>query len=187
MNYNTSLGRFFQSKPLYLDGVKQKKPNVRKLMEQPWQMTLAVMWDEVTDTICNLNFIQAKAVAKFTYDLVEDFNIVLDLIPGNVLQEARIKLEKYAQDLIACAKGALKAEELDIPRCVTPWTEEEKDRGIERQKTNPTSLDILKAYYNFLGHEAANLQNYAKDFPFSPINKPGIIHLAVLWVKQRND
>jgi len=36
------------------------------------------LWDEVTDTLCNLDFIQLKACAKMTYDLVKDFNDVLE-------------------------------------------------------------------------------------------------------------
>lgn len=37
INYHTTLATYFQSKPLYLDGESFRKPNVRKLMEQPWQ------------------------------------------------------------------------------------------------------------------------------------------------------
>lgn len=171
MNYNESLGRYFRTKPLYLDETVHKKPYVRKLMEQPWQMTQAGMWDEVTDTLCNLDFIQAKAVAKLTYELVDDFNKVLEVIPENAEnvrkeRERQARMEKYTQDLISYAKGEIKAEELDIPQCVIPWTEEEKDREIERQKTNPNRLDILKAFNNFLGHEAENMQNFATDFSY---------------------
>jgi len=45
----------------------------------------------VTDPICNLDFIQAKAGAKMTYDLVKDFNDVLEVIPENA---ANIRQQK---------------------------------------------------------------------------------------------
>jgi len=33
---NKNLAEYFASKPLYLDEPTQKKPNTRKLVEQPW-------------------------------------------------------------------------------------------------------------------------------------------------------
>jgi hypothetical protein len=41
--YHTPLASYFQKKPLYLDEPTQKKPNVRKLMEQAWQQTKGEM------------------------------------------------------------------------------------------------------------------------------------------------
>ena len=35
-SYNSNLAEYFQEKPLYLDEPTQKKPNTRKLVEQPW-------------------------------------------------------------------------------------------------------------------------------------------------------
>jgi hypothetical protein len=64
-------------------------------MEQPWQQTRAELWDEVTDTLCNLDFIQAKAVAKMTFDLVRNFNDVLGVIPDNA---ENIRQEKARQE-----------------------------------------------------------------------------------------
>jgi len=46
--YHSNLIDYFASKPLYLDEPTQKKPNVRKLLEQPWQPWLQIkgeMWD----------------------------------------------------------------------------------------------------------------------------------------------
>lgn len=39
--YQKTLATYFQSKPLYLDGEEFKKPNVRKLVERPWQLSKA--------------------------------------------------------------------------------------------------------------------------------------------------
>ena len=72
--YHVNLAGYFTDKLLYLDEPTQKKPNTRKLVEQPWQQTKGEMWDEVTETLCNLDFIQAKAAAKMTYELVSDLN-----------------------------------------------------------------------------------------------------------------
>jgi hypothetical protein len=83
IHYHTILADYFSGKPLYLDEPIQKKPGVRKLVELPFQQTNGKMWDEVTEALCDLNFIQAKCAAKHTYDLVNDYNVVLESIPDN--------------------------------------------------------------------------------------------------------
>ena len=84
--YHHNIANYFTSKPLYMDESTQKKPNTRKLVEQPWQQTKAEMWDEVTKTLCNLDFIQAKAVARMSHELVGDFIIILGKIPESSIQ-----------------------------------------------------------------------------------------------------
>lgn len=168
MNHHNLLSSYFSHKPLYLDGDKQKKPNVRKLMEQPWQMTRAGMWDEVTESVCNLDFIQAKAAAKLTYDLVDDFNMVLNNIPDNdenilIENERQARMQKYTQDLIAYAKGEI--NELDITNSTTPWTKQEIGSEVYRITNNPSSTDKLRDFANFLGKESYNLQLAAPDIP----------------------
>ena len=167
--YHSSLASYYHSKPLYLDEPTQKKPNTRKLVEQPWQQTRGQMWDEVTNTLCNLDFIQAKAAAKMTYELVNDFNAALEVIPDNAenIREEKARqarMDKYTQDLIACAKGEITIEELEIPESITPWTEEKTDAEIARIKNNPTRSDLLKDFLNFSGQEASNLQKFAYVF-----------------------
>ena len=130
-------------------------------------MTKAKMWDEVTDTLCNLDFIQAKACAKLTYDLVRDFNDVLAVIPDNaenirIEKERQVRMKKYTNDLIAYSRGEIK--ELNIPKSITPWSEEKIKAEIVSMKTNPMPLNRLNDFYNFLGHEVSNLQEYALEF-----------------------
>ncbi len=168
-NYHSILANYFSSKPLYLDVPTQKKPNIRKLVELPWQQTKAKMWDEVTDTICNLDFIQAKAASKMTYELVTDFNVVLEVIPDNaedIRQEKvrQARMNKYTQDLVACAKGEITIDELEIPESITPWTEKQIDAEIERIKINPTGADRLKDFFIYIRQEAGNLQEYSDEF-----------------------
>jgi WD40 repeat protein len=178
-NYHKVLAKYFANKPLYLDEPTQKKPNVRKLMELPWQQTKAAiiekdneeLWDNITNTLCNLDFIQAKAVAKMTYDLVNDFNEVLEVIPDNqenILEEKarQARMDKYTKDLIACAKGEITVDELEITESITPWTEQQIDAEIDRIKTSPTKADHLKEFLNFLGNESNNLQNYSSEIAF---------------------
>jgi WD40 repeat protein len=168
INYHISLAFYFSAQPLFFDGDLQKKPHIRKCVELPYQQTKAGLWDEVTDTLCNLDFIQAKACAKLTYDLVRDFNEVLEKIPENsenIKQEKtrQERMERYTRDLIAYAKRETK--ELEIPETVPLWSEDKINDETERIKTNPTRLDYLRDFRNFLGQEASHLQRYALEFP----------------------
>jgi hypothetical protein len=54
INYHKTLADYFADKGLYLDVMTEKQPDVRKLVEQPFQQTKAQLWDEVTDTLCDL-------------------------------------------------------------------------------------------------------------------------------------
>lgn len=169
-NFYITLATYIASKPHFFDGEAQKKPHIRKCSELPWQQTKAQLWDEVTETLCDLNFIQAKACAKLTYDLVKDYHFALDGLPEYQPEKEKEhkrqeRLKKYTQDLIACAEGEITIEELEVPKCITPWTQEQVDTEIERIKTNPTRADKLKDFINFLGKEVDNLQEYANEFP----------------------
>jgi WD40 repeat protein len=167
LRYRSKLATFFSAQPLFFDCDQQKKPNIRKCMEQPFQQTKAQLWDEVTDTLCNLDFIQAKACANMTYDLVKDFNAVLQVIPDNSENireenERKARMDKYTRNLISYAKGEI--TELEIPETVPVWSKEHCDAELERMKTNSSRLDCLKDFKNFLGQEANNLQIYASEF-----------------------
>ena len=189
--YHNTLAKYYRSKPLYLDAAEQKKPYLRKLMEQPWQMTQAGMWDEVTETLCNLDLIQAKAAAKLTYELVDDFKQVLEVIPDNaenVKQERKrqARLDKYAQDLIAYARGEIKDIEVlqgTINQChgksysklpvETKMLDTQqnssnfihKDSEYPIVESNPNRLETLQKFARFLGRDLCNLQMFAYDVP----------------------
>jgi WD40 repeat protein len=168
--YHLILAFYYSSYPHFFDGDLQNKPHIRKCMELPFQQTKAEMWDEVTNTLCDLEFIQAKACAKMTYDLVKDFNEVLDKIPDNtenIRQEKALKarMERYTLNLIACAKGEKPISYLEIPSSIVPCSQEKIKDEIDRIRTNPTKFDALRDFNNFLGKEAGNLQHYANVLP----------------------
>ena len=164
--YHSTLASYFQSKPLYLDEPTQKEPNKRKLVEQPWQQTKVKQWDEVTQTLCNLDFIQAKAAAKMTYELVHDFNAVLLVLPDNQKNirkenERHTRLENYAKDLVLFANGAI--SELEVPESIIPWNQKRIDSRIESIRKRPTNLNKLNSYSLFLGQELGILHAHAHE------------------------
>jgi hypothetical protein len=131
-------------------------------------------WDDLVNLLCNLEYIQEKASAKLTYHLIEDFNLTLQFLPDNAENirkenERQARMDKYTRDLIAYAEGEI--TDLEIPVTVPLWSKEKINTEIKRIKTNPTRLDRLKEFKNFLGQEASNLQNYAKEYPHFAIQQ----------------
>ena len=170
IKYHDILASYYENKPLYIVEGSCLASKIRKVAELPWQQTKAEMWDSVTDTLCNLDFIQAKASAKMTYDLVNDFNVVLKGIPDNAENNKQkntrqMRLMKYAEDLIACTRGEITRFDLEIPESIPPMTEKQTNIEFNRIKSNPSYSERLKDYLSFLGQEWSNLQNYAQEVP----------------------
>ena len=84
--YHSKLGRYYQSKPLhFIKGIKQV-PNIRKLVEQPWQLTKGELWVELTKTLIDFDFHQTKVGysdhdsdrSRFSiFDTLSDFSTAL--------------------------------------------------------------------------------------------------------------
>ena len=160
------LADFFAGKRWLIKETPPLIANIRVCDELPWLRVKSEDWDAVTETLCNLDFIQAKSAAKMTYELIGDFNGALQGIPENAENTARERehqahMEKYAHDLISYAKGEISV--LEVPESITRWTRKQFTEEIERIKTNPTRVDRLKDFLNFLGNESHNLQNYAHE------------------------
>ena len=68
-----NLARYFAGLPLFVDGDKREMPNVHKCIEQPWQETKAEMWENVTETLCDIFFVEAKVKAGLVDGLQGDY------------------------------------------------------------------------------------------------------------------
>ena len=75
--YHQTLANYFLGKSLYLDKSNNRNPNIRKLIEQPWQQTKTEVWEELEQTLCDLEFIEAKCTAGMAYSLFDDYKIAL--------------------------------------------------------------------------------------------------------------
>jgi WD40 repeat protein len=92
VKYHTCLAGYFSAKGLYLDKTDQKNPNTRKLVEQPWQQTKAQLWEEVTETICDIFFIEARANAEMLNYQQADYEEALILVQN---EESKLCLEDF--------------------------------------------------------------------------------------------
>jgi WD40 repeat protein len=134
----------------------------------PVHLIQAGKWDDAVSLLCSLEFIQAKAAARMTYELINDFNALMLIIPDNqdnirIENERQDNLNRYVQNLILYSKGDISG--LTLPESVAPWSEKETDMVVTNSKKKPGPLETLKSFSQFLGHEAGNLQNYAPEIP----------------------
>ncbi len=84
--YHQILASCFLSKPLYLDGANEINPNIRKLVEQPWQQTKGKTWEELEETLCSVDFMHAKISANLFADLLNDYSSTDQYLKGSILK-----------------------------------------------------------------------------------------------------
>ncbi len=146
----------------YFD-TRWQEPYVRALDELPHQRTKAKDWEGLERILTDLIFIEKKCAVGMTYDLIADYNSALDNLPEaqdekqkELEHEKRVK--KYVDDLIAYAKGEIK--QLDIIPSVEPWSEEKIRQETEKIKHNPTRLDRIQAFSQFVNSESHGLVKF---------------------------
>jgi predicted NACHT family NTPase len=74
--YHRTLAEYFLAQPLFFDE-KREKPNRRKCIEQPFQQTKGELWNEVTETLCEIFFVEAKVKAGLIDGLQGDYKEAL--------------------------------------------------------------------------------------------------------------
>ncbi len=166
--FHGKLGEYFSNRPNFFDSSAQKKPNVRKCVEQPFQLVKGEMWDDISETLCNLDFIQAKCVAGMFYDLIQDYHLTLDSLPERQFENQKeaehdLRIQKYVDALIARAGGE-KKEAAQIS-AIKRRVDNRFQVSLNNQNNNFSRVDRLKDFLYFLGQESSNLQQYAKLIP----------------------
>ncbi len=157
------LARYFNGQKHKIESGDKKTPNLRKLSELPYQQTQGEMWDDIEVTLTDLLFIEAKCTAGMTYNLIADYNAAFDALPKNLAEKKKEKehaerIRKYTEDLIAYARG--KIPSLDIITSVKPMTDERIRNENERIMNNPTGLDKVRAFSQFVEVESHGLTLY---------------------------
>ncbi|MBE9571898.1 MAG: DUF4062 domain-containing protein [Proteobacteria bacterium] len=158
------LARYFDRQLLWIEKEGKKTANLRKVSELPYQQTYGWLWDKIEQTLCNLHFIEAKCMAGMTYDLIEDYDRALDVLPE--VQEEKQKerehqkqVKKYIDNLIAFAQG-------DIPLLETiPSVELMSDEKLNKDNKiiNPTRLVRVRAFSQFVNSESHLLMKFASQ------------------------
>ncbi len=160
-----ALAQYFQAQPFQGETEGKGIPNLRKLSELPYQQTQGRMWSELEALLTDLEFIETKCAAQKTYDLVADYTSAFNELP-EMQEEKRRECERdnqialYTQELI-CVREQKRLPLPKPPASVRVWTDEEIERDIERINKDPSHLDRIQAFAQFVNSEAHNFARYA--------------------------
>jgi WD40 repeat protein len=157
------IAEYFYRQDLYFDLDEERVYNVRKVSELPYQETYGECWKSLEDTLCDLRFVEAKCAMGRTYDLIRDYNLVLDMHPDaqeekqkRLVHEKRV--DKYVKDLIVYSKGEI--DHLDIISSIKPLSEEDIRKDIERIINNPNPSDRIKEFSQFVNSQSHALAEF---------------------------
>ena len=71
--WHNNLADYFEESSLFLDPARLK-PNIRRVIEQPYQETLSGQWDDLYEkTLGNYKFVEAKIKANMLNELLADY------------------------------------------------------------------------------------------------------------------
>ena len=100
MTYHKTLAFYFNDKPLYLDEASQDEPNIRKLVELPWQqINDGEMWGEATKTLTDILFLSARTSICDIWQLLDDYSNLKNYTDSVVLKYQSF-IAKHAQTLM---------------------------------------------------------------------------------------
>ena len=184
-HYHRALAEYFISKPTFLDGEKKDEPNIRKLIEEPWQIAQqGEMWDQLTDTLTDIWFLEAKVRAEMVYELHSDFRRALELLPEAEKESIDRQNEKNRQKAVIEGlihysrtwkslrdKNSSTPQEHPLPDLnIIPFPQEiistkpepDKNRNVVKGKTAESRYSKLKLFSHFIRSEMFHLSKYGK-------------------------
>ncbi len=148
-------------------------PNMRKVSEQPFHLTMSGDWARVEVTLCDLWFVEAKVRLGLVFELQEDYRLALNTLPEmeSVLRDRREhqeRIDNWTKAVLAHARTwsqrrerMSRGETISEPEPMLPipptlcrmWSQEEIDSECQRRSDHPKRLDRLKAFSEFLNTE----------------------------------
>jgi len=170
-----ALAEYFVSQPLQVERDRERMPNLRRFSELAYQQISAGLWQELEATLCDLRAIDLACGAGMTYQLLRDYRAAMNRMP-NALEisskerKGRERLTRYATDLSDYARRWSEARRQhtagpdalpEAPPAQQLIAEETIRKEIERIVQNPTPLERLQAFSQFLNAEAHNFALHA--------------------------
>jgi WD40 repeat protein len=144
---------------------KVTKLSPYSLAHLPHHLCQSGRWDDLEIILTDLLYIEAKCAAGLTYNLIKDYNLVLDSIPEAQAEkqekiERQKRLDKYVKDIIAYAKREI--NQLEIIPSADPWNDKKINKETERLLENPDRSERIKMFYQFINMQSHNLVRYNK-------------------------
>ncbi|MCI0602538.1 DUF4062 domain-containing protein [bacterium] len=159
--WHTILADYFNALPL-----RENQTNIpvrRKVSELPFHLIQSEQWERLTETLCSLQFVEAKCSAGMTYDLVSDYQAAIEALPERKAEreveassEERIARFTREQVVYAAGKGPLP----QIPVSTPPWQNERIESESERIRKETSRLSRIRAFFAFVNAESHHLANH---------------------------
>jgi hypothetical protein len=165
--WHSSLADYFAGLPMYEDhenpGLASAQANARRAAVLPHHLLHAERWDELTDTMCDLEFVEAKVRAGLVHELREEYRLVRERLPESESECSenavrRQRLERHAETLANYARG------------VTPWcpellstlplTNNEIELELQRFAQSSPRLHRLAAFERFVEGSTGLLERH---------------------------
>lgn|GEM_PF-526989 len=159
-------------------------PNSRKAAELPFHLVHAQDWQRLEQTLCDLEFVEAKCAAGMTYDLIADYNAALNNLPEaqkekRRKQEYEQQIQKHVEDLTAYTRARKDArwryrkdpenyplselEKIGLPEIITAvehWSDKKIKHDNERIIHRPERLDRIRTFLQFANSESHGLVKF---------------------------
>ena len=141
-------------------------------------------WDEVANLLCDLRFVEARCRVGEVFELQTDYRGALENLPEaqdsrKQEQERDARVRRYTREIIEYALAwseararhefdsdnnlSQKSEEIPLPEIIPSvrrWTEEEIEADTRRIVENPTRLDRIRAFAQFVSSEEHSLGRF---------------------------
>ena len=142
-------------------------PNRRKLTELVRQQVGAGLEGNAAEVLTDLDFVSAKCAAELVFDLEEDYRVAMAALPEaqeelREEQRRQAELARWTRTLIECAEERRLPKPDELIKSVEPWSHERIAAESKRIAENPTRLDRLKAFDEFVARELSPLAEFGK-------------------------
>ena len=137
---HSRLAGYFGAQPHSYGG---KAFNVRKLSELPYQLRKAGMWEQLSETLCDLTFIEAKCAAGLIYELLADYDSALQ--PGELPINLRPRFTEFAR-FVRAQSHVLR----DHPDLLFQQALNEPDTSVVSQAARFLESRELRPYFQWI-------------------------------------
>ncbi len=118
-------------------------------------------WDVLTQLLCDLFFIEVKCSTGMAYELVDNYNTVMNALP-KCINSVNAKHPTNGQK--AELPDVKLSSDSSIPFRM-PWSESKIKNEIERMKNHPTRSDTLEIFSRFVNRVVHQLDKFSKTLP----------------------
>lgn len=134
------------------------------LAHLPFHLCRAERWDDLSQILTDLRFIEKKCMAGMTYDLVRDYEDAIWALPDcrPIIENQKRQTQRcqdYTEAIMAFARGAAAFPEAVY--ATQPLSDAAIAAENNRMMTSPTRQDKILSFYRFIFSQRHNLARFS--------------------------